>query len=813
MRILLQDIRGELRRWVKSPGLTVLMLLTLALGTGTNAVMFSIIDSVLLRPMPYKDSGQLVALGTVNTDGPTDSGSWLNFKDWSAQAQTFSGMAAYDELEEVVQVPDQDPVHVTAIETTTNLFSMLGVRPMIGRDFASDEDQDGKPCVAILSANFWRHQFGARGSALGEKIILSGAVCDVVGVMPEGFALPPHDPSVWFPLHPSPAVRSRAVQFLEVLGRLKPATPVSSAREELDIIGKRLAQTYPEDRDTSISLTPYQEKVTQKARPALLALQGAVGLLLLITCANVANLQMASALGRRREFAIRTALGAEKKRLVRQLLTEKFLLALAASALGMALAYGSLELLKRLGLEIIPRINEINIRGEIYFAMLGIAVLTAGVFGLAPVFQTSREEIELALRENGTAVSGSRAKQIFRDTLVVSQLSLAILLLASSGLLMRALLRLLQEDRGFATEHILRLQTSPSANGVKGRNLAVTLYGPELDKIKEVPGVKTAAFVTYLPLAEEAGNTHVGFTIIGRPETNDHPLALLNAVSEDYFSLLEIPLLRGRYFAPDDALNHPPVAIVNDAFTKKYFGGEDPVSKQIRLGGPDQAAAPLMVVGVVGDTRQQTLAIPTEPEIYLAFRQIQSGTIWANILLNQTMSFIVRTHGDSGQLSRAIQTAIHKVDPGQAVYHVETMEDVIADSVHTRRLGFILVAVLAGLALVIACGGVWSVLSYVVGQRTREIAVRIAVGATRGDMIRMVMFRAVRLCVVGLMIGIGGAVLCGYFMSALLAGVAPWDPPALIGTSIILLLVTILASLYPAMRAASVEPVQALKAE
>lgn len=813
MRNMLQDIRGELRRWAKSPILTIVVLLTLAIGTGANAVMFSIIDSVLLRPMPYRDSNQLMALGTINSDGPTDSGSWLNYKDWKAQAQTFSDMAAYDELEEVIEIPNQDPVHVTAVETTTNLFSMLGVRPTIGRDFLRDEDQDGKACVAILSAKFWHHQFDGRNSVLGQKITLNGMVCDIVGVMPEGFSLPPHEPSIWFPLHPGPAVQSRAIQFLEVLGRLKPSTTKNVARQELDVIGNRLAHTYPEDRETSISLTPYLQKVTHKARLALLALLGAVGLLLLIACANVANLQMASALARRREFAIRTALGAEKVRLIRQLLTEKLLLAFVATGLGVALAYSSLNLLKGIGADTIPRISEVHIHVEVYFAMLGVAVLTAGVFGLVPVFQVSRQSIEFALRESATSVSGSRSKQALRDILVVSQLSLAILLLASSGLLMRALLGLLHENRGFATEHVLRLQTSPSPNQARGRNLTATLYGPELEKIREVPGVKSAAFVTYLPLAEEAGNTHVGFTIIGQPATNDHSLALLNSISEEYFNLLQIPLLRGRFFTLQDNLDHPPVAIVNEAFAKKYLGGEDPLNKQFRLGGPDQAALPLMVIGVVGDTRQQTLAMPTEPEIYLSFRQIQPNTIWDNVLLNQIMSVVVRTHSDSAMVSRAVQEAIHQVDPGQAVYHVESMEDVIASSVHDRRLGFSLVAVLAVLALLVACAGVWSVLSYTVGQRTRDIAVRIAMGATRGNLIWMIVFRAIALCAVGLTIGTAGAVLCGYLMRSLLVGISPWDPVALSGTILILLLVTILASLYPALRAASVEPVQALRSE
>jgi putative ABC transport system permease protein len=814
MTSILQDVRAELRRWRKNPGYTMIMLLMLALGTGANAVMFSVIDSVLLRPLPYTDSSRLVSLGTVNPDGPTDSISWLNFKDLRSQAQSFSDMAAYDELETAVQIPNQEPVHVTVVESTANLFQMLGIHPMMGRDFLPDEDQDGKPCVAILSASFWRNHLQARESILGEKIVLSGTPCSVVGVMPAEFNLPPHDPAVWFTLHPAPAVMNRSIQFLEAIGRMKPGTSTTLARQELDVISKRMASAYKEDEGTSVSLTSYQEKVTKKIRPGLLAMQGAVGLLLLITCANVASLQLAGALSRRREFAIRSALGAGRMQIIWQLLTEKLLLAFVATALGLVIAYSSLGILKHLGAEIIPRINELSIHGEVYLAMLGVSVLTAAIFGLAPLFHSTGQEIEQGLRENGTAVSGGRSKQVFRDALVVTQLGLAVLLLASSGLLMRALLRLLNEDRGFVAQQTLRLQTSPSTNIGKGRDLTITLYGPELEKIKAVPGVKTAAFVTYLPLTEEAGNTHAGFNIVGRPPAseNNAPLALLNAISEDYFRVLEITLLRGRFFQQDDNLDHPQVAIVNDAFTKKYMEGDDPLGKQIRLGG-DAALPPVTIVGIVHNTRQQTLALPPEPEIYLSFRQIQPNTIWENVLLKQIMTYIVRIQGNPLAPSRAIQAAIHEVDPDQAVYHVESMEDVIDTSVSTRRLGLTLVVVLAVLALVVACAGVWSVLSHAVGQRTREIAVRIAVGATRKDMMRMVMLRALWLCVIGLGIGVACAVMCGYFLMTLLAGIHPWDPPALLISSLILVLVTILASLFPALRAASVEPVQALKAE
>lgn len=805
-----QDIRYELRSWRKNPGFTLVVLLVLALGTGANAVMFSIIDSVLLRPLSYSESERLMSLGTVNTEGPTDSASWLNFKDWSAQAQSFSGMAAYDEEEAAVQIPAQQPLHVTVVETSANLFQLLGVQPAIGRGFLPGEDQEGKPCAAVLNAGFWQTQFHASRSALGERINLNGTLCTVVGVMPQGFQLPPHDPALWFTLHPSPSIMGREVAYLEVIARLRPSATRNEAQQELNIVGARLAKTYAEDKDTGIAITPYQEKVTKKARPALLALQGAVALLLLITCANVANLQLASALSRQREFAIRSALGAAKTRLVRQLLTEKLALVLVATGLGLGLAYGSLGFLKSLGAKSIPRINEVSLHAEVYLAMLGISVLTALAFGLTPVFQTARQEIEPALRENGSSVSGSRGKRVFRDALVVSQLSLAILLLACSGLLMRALLRLLNEDRGFVAEHILRMQTSPSANLDKRRDLASTLYAPELEKVREVPGVKSAAFVTYLPLSEEAGNTHVGFSIVGQPTSDQKnpPLTLLNAISEDYFRVLQIPLLHGRFFQPDDALDHPPVAIVNDAFIKKYMGGEDSVGKHIELSGLH-----LTIIGVVRDTRQQTLALPTEPEIYLSFRQIPPDTVWTNVLLKQIMTMIARTQGDPAAPSRAVQAAIHGIDPDQAVYHVESMEDVIAASVSVRRLGFALVAVLAGLALIIASAGVCALLSYAVSQRIREIAVRIAVGANRNDMIRMVMLRALWLCALSLGIGVGATILCGRFLTAVLAGIQPWDPPVVIGTSLILFLITVLASLYPALRAASVQPVLALRAE
>ncbi len=815
MRDLGQDIIYALRQFRRTPGFTATAILTLALGTGANALMFSVIDSVLLRPLPYADASRIIDLSGVDSQGRSSSVSLPNFQDWRAQSRSFSGMAVHQEQSVSLRLPSGEALHTSAVASSASLFDVLGVRPRLGRAFAANEDQAGKPCVAVLSAPLWRESFASDPSVIGKSAAVNGTPCIIVGVMPEGFSFPVRvDRGLWIPLQPTPTLMERGTDFLNAIGRLKPGVTLAVARNELSVIAARLAKAYPnEDAGTGIAATSYLDTVTEGSRPALIALLGAVVLLLLITCANVANLQLARALGRRREFAIRTAVGAAKLRIAKQLLSESLLLAMAGGLAGLALASLSLDAIKRLGADIIPRVSEIQLHVEVCAVVIGAAVLTGILFGLAPIIEAFKQDIERTLRDTASAAGMARHQQRMRDLLVAGQLSLAIVLLAGSGLLLRTLYHLLHEDRGFATEHVLTLQTAVSGNSYKGRDLAAVLYGPELDRIRELPGVEVAGFVTYLPLGN--GHSSGSFQIVGRPTPNPGhgPTASINSASEDFFRALGIPLLRGRFFNQADTLNSPRVAVINQELVERHFAGEDPIGKQIAFDDPDSLKHPMTIVGVVTGSRQRTLAKPPEPEIYLCFRQIQPDSLWSDFLLKAIMTYVVRTQSEPTSLSRAITDTIHRMDSGQTVFHVATMDQIVSHSLENRRFTAILLGSFAALALIVAAAGLHALLSYTVGQRRREIAVRIALGARREHVIRGVVGRAVWLYGAGLAIGIAGAIWSGRFLSTMLAGVEPWDALTLGSTTVTLFVVAVLAAWLPARRAAAIDPMQVLRNE
>ncbi|HWF48032.1 MAG TPA: ADOP family duplicated permease, partial [Bryobacteraceae bacterium] len=601
---------------------------------------------------------------------------------------------------------------------------------------------------------------------------------------------------------------------LDVIARRKPGATVAGAQSELRVIANHLDKAYPEDdKGLGITTQPYQNLVVGDVRPALFALLGAVGLLLLIACANIGNLQLARALGRKREMAIRAALGAGRMRVARQLFTENLILAFAGTAAGLWIAAASLGLLKRLATGAIPRVQEIDLRADVCLAMLLVAGLSAVLFGLAPVWQAARQDIETALRENSGAITGGRNQQKFRDILVLAQLSLAIVLVAGSGLLLRTLYHLLHTDRGFVTEHVLTMQTAVGGTEPANENLATAVYGPELDQIEAIPGVKAAGFITFLPLSN--GHAQFTFSIKGRPnpDPNNGPRASLNAASDDFFRALQIPLLYGRFFLRTDTIGQPRVAIINDILARRYFDGQDAIGKQLSFQDPDSDAHPVTIVGVVRGSRQYALARPPDAEIYLDFRQVPPATIWSQFLLKQIMTYVVRGTGEPAVLSNEVQRAIHQVDPAQTVFHIATMQEIVSASVQSRRLGAILLSVFAGLALIVAAAGLYGVLSYTITQKSREIAVRIALGAGQNDVVRMIVWRALKLFAIGLSVGLIGVVWSGHFLSSMLAGVQPWDPVSLGITTTVLLIVTLLAAWFPARRAASIDPHRALRSE
>lgn len=621
--------------------------------------------------------------------------------------------------------------------TSANLFTVLGVHPLLGRAFATGEDEPGKPCHVVLGASFWRDHLSGDPAAIGRNMTVDGRACTISGVMPEGFAFPSRDDDFWVALQPAADMMERGADFLDIIARLKSGASLRGAQGKLKVIAQRLQKAYPkDDAGLNIAAESYQDSVVGDVRPALFALLGAVALLLLIACANIANLQLARALGRKREMAIRAALGAGRMRVVRQVFTENLILALVGTAAGLWIAAAALGLLKRLAAGAIPRVQEIDLRPEICFVMLLVAGLAAVLFGLAPVWQAARQDIETALRESAGAVAGGRNQQRFRDILVIAQLSLAIVLVAGSGLLLRTLYQLLHTDSGFVTENVLTMQTALSGTEPANENIATAVYGPELDRIEQIPGVKAAGFITFLPLSN--GHAQATFSINGRPnpDPNAGPRASLNAASDDFFRALQIPLLRGRFFLRTDTLGQPRVAIVNEVLARRYFDRQDAIGKQLNFQDPDSEAHPITIIGVVRGSRQVGLAKSPDAEIYLDFRQIPPATLWSEFLLKQIMTYAVRGTGEPAVLSNEIQQAIRRVDSSQTIFHIATMQEIVTSSVQGRRLGAVLLSVFAGLALLVAAAGLYGVLSYMITQKGRDIAVRIALGAGQRDVIR-----------------------------------------------------------------------------
>ncbi len=810
----LHDLRFALRMLRKNLVFSSVAIATLALGAGANALMFTVIDSVLLRALPYPDSRQLVSIEATSMNGVRGSISLPDYLDIRAQSRSFSNFAAYENRSVSLRLPSGEPVHSAAAAATASLFDVLRVYPMLGRAFTAEDDHPGKACAVVLSSQFWREHFSGDAHVLGRNLAVDGRACTISGVMPDGFAFPSRDVEFWIALQPAPGTMPRGTNFLDVIGRLKPGAALAVAQTELNVIATRLERAYPDDdKGLGFGAKLYQDRVTGDARPALFALLGAVAVLLLIACANIANLQLARTLVRKREMAIRAALGAGRMRVARQLVTENLLLALIGTGIGVGLAAGSLGLLKRLAADAIPRVHEVSLRPEVCLAMLVVASLSALLFGLAPVWQTARQDIETTLRESAGSLAGSRYQQKFRDLLVIAQLSLAIALLAGSGLLLRTLYHLLHTDTGFVAEHVLTMQTAVSGTEPSDKNLATTVYGPELDQIEQLPGVKEAGFITFLPLSN--GHASASFLIKGRPNP-DHetgPHASLNAASDDYFRALQIPLLRGRFFERTDTLGKARVAIVNDVLARRYFAGQDPTGKQIAFDDGDFKTNPITIIGVVHGSRQLGLAKPPDAELYLDFRQVPPATLWSQFLLKQIMTYAVRSNGDPAVVANEVQRVIHGVDPAQTIFHVATMQEIVSRSVQSRRLGATLLSAFAGLALIVAAAGLYGVLSYLVTQRRRDIAVRMALGATRHDVVRMIVTRAVVLYTIGLAGGLLGVIWCGHLLSNMLAGVQPWDPVALGVTIAVLIFVAMLAAWFPARRAASIDPYQALRSE
>ncbi|MBV8856909.1 MAG: ABC transporter permease [Acidobacteria bacterium] len=812
MDTLWQDIRFGVRMLWKARGLTAIAVLALALGIGANSAIFSAVNALLLRPLPYDKPDQLVVLWENNQqlNLEKNEASPANFNDWREQAGSFKELAAF--MYEPLNLTSKggEPEWAMGSDVTPNMMSMLGLRPALGRAFTPEEGKSGADPVLIISHSLWQRRFGGDPSVLGQSLTLNGKSYAVVGVMPKdfhfdiiatrGFQLPVSI-DVWMPLAlDGEMAADRASHFLNVMGRLKDDRAVTQAQAELDTISARLQQKYPEtNQGRRVRVVPLKEELFGNISLIFFVLLGAVGFVLLIACANVANLLLARAAARRREMAVRIALGAGRARLARQLLTESLLMALLGGALGLALAYAATNLLVALAPSNIPRIETIGIDARVLGVTFLISLVTGFLFGLAPALQASQVDLNETLKEGGRTQGAGTAGNRALSLLVVSEVALSLVLLIGAGLMIRSFVSLQQVDPGFNAHNVLTawLYLPPTKYDEGPKMLA--FHEQLTERISHLPGVKAVSTVSDLPLGG-TGMT-MGFQVEGSPEPlpGQKPEANYRVIAPSYFDVMGVSLMRGRAFTEQDRDGSPGVVVVNQTLAQRYWPGQDAVGKRISFGG---AEGPwLSVVGVVADVKHRQLDARPEVEAYVPYKQ----NPWPLVILT------VRTEGDPLALAGAVRRAAREVDPDQPVFGIKTMEQHLSDSVAARRLAMTLLGGLAALALLLSTVGIYGVISYFVTQRTQEIGIRMALGARQSDVLRLVVGRGLRMAAIGVVIGLLAAFALTRVMTSILYGVGATDLLTFIAVPSLLIAVALLASFLPARRATRLDPLNALR--
>jgi predicted permease len=810
MRILLQDMRFALRQMIQKPGFALLVMLTMALGIGANAAIFSVLDAVLLRPLPYDKPEQLIKVWTRFTGiGAPNDQNWVSapeFRDLQQLNHSFSDFAAIS-ADSVNLGVKGSPQRVLGAAVSPSLFGMLGAKAMQGRTFLSEEGQPGREKEVLLSYGIWRRVFGANPNVVGSTVDIDGVPMTVVGVMPSGFGYP-SDTEIWAPLAFSPddlSENSRGSHGLEVLGRLRNGVSEAQAQSDMDRAAQTMIEqhsSYPYNKfNFGIILHPLLEETVGDVKPSLLVLMAAVVLVLLIACVNIANLLLARATERQREVETRIALGASGPRVARQLLTESVLLALAGGAVGLALTPLALKGLVAIAAKSLPRTVHASIDMRALALTLGAAVITGILFGLAPALQAARRRNFEALR-TGRNTEGKHPKRL-RSALVICETAISLLLLVGAGLLLRSFAEVLKVDPGFKPDGVLTMRVAlPEAVYSKPEQVR-GFYDALISRVQRLPGVEAAGAVSSLPLGDPGGSGTVSVDTQAVPLDERTPEADQRTATPDYFKAMGIGLVAGRVFEARDADGAPLVAVIDESMAHTYWPAQDAVGKRIRFGGLKSTAPWMTVVGVVRHVRNRTLEARSRVELYLPEAQRPFNG----------MTLAVKTSGNPMSLAPTIQREVASIDPDLPVYRVRTMTEVMGESVQRRKLALILLEVFAGLALVLAAVGIYGVTSYGVAQRQVEIGVRMALGADRGKVLRMMIAGGMTTIGVGLAIGVALSPLVTRMMGGLLFAVHPSDPVSIAGGAAVLVAIAFLAILIPARRATRVSPMKALRYE
>ena len=822
MTTLLNDLRYAFRQLRKSPGFTVTAILTLALGIGISAAMFTVVDGVLLRPLPVPHSSEVVQLGEANDSGNISSSSLSNLRDWRDHAKSFQDIAWYTQKFFDLKKADGTAEFSVNIQTSPNFFSMLHVQPMMGRTFLQQAGTAGNQGTVVLSYLVWKSYFHADKKIIGKQIQLGADTYTVIGVMPQQFYIPINDdgPVVWTVLPHTSDMEQRDNGFLNAIGRLRPGVSVAAARTELSGIQTNIARQFTDQHlPKNVAVKNYLDTLVGSARPALLALQGAVLLVWLIACANIASLTLTRMAARRREIAVRAALGAARGRIVRQFLTESLLLGIAGGACGLGIAYACLAVLRHSIHANLNRAVGVALNWHVILLLIVLSIVSAVIFGTIPAFQAASADPQEALHE-GSRGAGAGVKQLrLRNALIVGELALSLVLLVSAGLLLRTLYALRHVPVGFNPQHLVVAQFfsrggfTPTAADATSTDLLAVFYNPLLARVRQIPGVESAAFVTSAPLTNNV-QINDDFIVIGDPEANaSHSSVELHAVTPGAYRTLEVRLLQGRRFNDGDRIGTTPVIIVNQAFARQYLGAQ-PLQKRLDLDtNPTRKSIfeNVSVVGIVEDT-PNVLGQPAVPEVDVDLNQIPLADDFYPIV-SMAMELVVRTGQPPEVIVPTISRIFSERDAVFIVHTVQTMPQQIDNLLGSQTLAARLLWIFAIAAVLIAAAGLYGLLSYSVGQRTREIGVRLALGAQREDVLRMVLRQASRLLIAGLLIGILAAYFAAKLVRSFLYGVAQHDFLTIVAVSLLLLAVGLVASYIPARRAASVDPMTILRSE